>query len=426
MNSLLTTAELTHEELQFGIDNGILDADEIHSRFEMSKRQDTVNRFIEEFGYQPKEIQTGKYKGEWYIELPNKDKRTKKRKKTKKEIEDLIIDFMEDYDNNPTLQELFDEHIAKQITIGNIKPKSKNNYRQVFERHFKVFGEKRIKNVTAKDFKQFLEEQVSSQNLKKHAFDDLKLVTKKILKQADQEELIDWDYEKDVFRKLEISDSAFEFVYKEDYELVYDEQETQKVIEYCNQHQTPRTLAILLMFFTGMRIGEVVALKHDDIDPKQNSIKVRRTEIHYTDDSGKEVYEIREFPKTFHGFREIPLPQSQSTLIQRLYFMSANTEFVFSKHSKHGEWLLSYNVRNTLRREVCEKTGVYWKSPHKIRATYDTILLDNGIDNKTVTELMGHSDIRVSERNYHRNRKKIADKQTLLNNIGEFGNYRIG
>lgn len=411
--------------MQFGIDNGILEADEIHSRFNMSKRRDTVNRFIEEFGYQPKEIQTGKYKGEWYIELPNKDKRTKKRKKTKKEIEDLIIDFMEDYDNNPTLQELFDEHIAKQITIGNIKPKSKNNYRQVFERHFKVFGEKRIKNVTAKDFKQFLEEQVSSQNLKKHAFDDLKLVTKKILKQADQEELINWDYEKDVFRKLEISDSAFEFVYKEDYELVYDEQETQKVIEYCNQHQTPRTLAILLMFFTGLRIGEVVALKHDDIDPEQNTIKVRRTEIHYTDDCGKEVYEIREFPKTYHGFREIPLPQSQSPLVKRLSEMSKNTEFVFSEHSRHGEWLLSYNVRNTLKREVCIKAGVYRKSPHKIRATYDTILLDNGIDNKTVTELMGHSDIRVSERNYHRNRKKLADKQNLLNNIGEFSNYNF-
>ena len=417
---------MTHEELIFLLKQSNINADEAHSTYEMSKRQDTVNRFIEEFGYQPKEIQTGKYKGEWYIELPNKDKRTKKRKKTKKEIEDLIIDFMEDYDNNPTLQELFDEHIAKQITIGNIKPKSKNNYRQVFERHFKVFGEKRIKNVTAKDFKQFLEEQVSSQNLKKHAFDDLKLVTKKILKQADQEELIDWDYEKDVFRKLEISDSAFEFVYKEDYELVYDEQETQKVIEYCNQHQTPRTLAILLMFFTGMRIGEVVALKHDDIDPEQNTIKVRRTEIHYTDDCGKEVYEIREFPKTYHGFREIPLPQSQSPLVKRLSEMSKNTEFVFSKHSKHGEWLLSYNVRNTLIREVCKKTDVYRKSPHKIRATYDTILLDNGIDNKTVTELMGHSDIRVSERNYHRNRKKLADKQTLLNNIGEFGNYRIG
>ena len=152
----MTTAELTHEELQFGIDNGILDADEIHSRFEMSKRQDTVNRFTEMFGYQPKEIQTGKYKGAWYIELPNKDKRTKKRKKTKKEIEDLIIEFMNEYDNNPTLHELFDEHIAKQISIGNIKIKSKNNYCQVYKRHFKEFGEKRIKNVTAKDFKAFL------------------------------------------------------------------------------------------------------------------------------------------------------------------------------------------------------------------------------------------------------------------------------
>lgn len=424
---------MTHEELIFLLKQSNINADEAHSTYEMSKRQDTVNRFTEMFGYRPRQITLKNGKIKWWVELPSTDgkggkdkKRYKPQRNTLKEIEDLIIGFMNEYDNNPTLHELFDEHIAKQIAIGNIKPKSKNNYCQVFNRHFKEFGKKRIKNVTAKDFKIFLEEQISSKNLKKDAFRDLKTVTRKILKQADQEELIDWDYEKDVFRKLEISDNAFEFVYKEDYELVYDEEETQKVIEYCNQHQSPRTLAILLMFFTGMRIGEVVALKHDDIDPKQNTIKVRRTEIHYTDDSGKEVYEIREFPKTFHGFREIPLPQSQSTLIQRLYFMSANTEFVFSEHSKHGEWLLSYNVRNTLKREVCEKTGVYWKSPHKIRATYDTILLDNGLDNKTVTELMGHSDIRVSERNYHRNRKKIADKQSLLNNIGEFGNYRIG
>lgn len=424
---------MTHEELIFLLKQSNINADEAHSTYEMSKRQDTVNRFIEMFGYRPRQITLKNGKIKWWIELPSTDgkggkdkKRYKPQRNTLKGIEDLIIEFMNEYDNNPTLHELFDEHIAKQIAIGNIKPKSKNNYCQVFNRHFKEFGKKRIKNVTAKDFKIFLEEQISSKNLKKDAFRDLKTVTRKILKQADQEELIDWDYEKDVFRKLEISDNAFEFVYKEDYELVYDEEETQKVIEYCNQHQSPRTLAILLMFFTGMRIGEVVALKHDDIDPKQNTIKVRRTEIHYTDDSGKEVYEIREFPKTFHGFREIPLPQSQSTLIEKLHDMSKNTEFVFSKHSKYGEWLLSYNVRNTLRREVCKKTDVYRKSPHKIRATYDTILLDNGIDNKTVTELMGHSDIRVSERNYHRNRKKLADKQTLLDNIGEFGNYKIG
>lgn len=102
--------------------------------------------------------------------------------------------------------------------------------------------------------------------------------------------------------------------------------------------------------------------------------------------------------------------------------MSANTEYVFEED---GERLLSDRIRKRLT-NVCKKTGVHRKSPHKIRATYDTILLDSAVDRKTVMEIMGHSDIRVSERNYHRNRKTIADKRHILNNIDEFRRFQVG
>ena len=412
----MTTAELTHEELQFGIDNGILDADEIHSRFEMSKRQDTVNRFTEMFGYQPKEIQTGKYKGAWYIELPNKDKRTKKRKKTKKEIEDLIIEFMNEYDNNPTLHELFEKRLEYLVSVKGRKESTRKRYREFYARHFSEFGEKRIKNLTSDDFVAFLEGEIANKTLKSKAFSDLKTITRKILFQAKRDKLIDWDYESQVFRAIDVDDRSFEYVFKEDYELVFDEDELKRLTDYLVENQDTRNLAILLQIATGERVGENVAHKHEDIDPISNTINVRRSETHYKDESGHDVYEIQDCPKTKNGYRTIVVPSSYRWLLEKLYFMSSSTEYVFEEN---GERLITDRIRKRLY-QICKKTGCYKKSPHKLRATYDTILLDSGLDKRFVKDQMGHSNIKVTENNYHRNRKKIADKRQMLDSIAEF------
>lgn len=419
----MTTAELTHEELQFGIDNGILEADEIHSRFNMSKRQDTLNRFTEQFGFEPKEIQTGKYKGAWYIELPNKDKRTKKRKKTKKEIEDLIIEFMKEFDNNPTLHELFERRLDYLVNVKGRSKKTRDDYRIDYKRHFSEFGEQRIKNVRPNQIVELIESEVSAKELKSKAYQALKRVMRMILTQAVKEQLITWDYEKEVFRKLEITDSDFKPVFKEDYELVYDEEETAKAMKYLNENPSVRNMATMLMFFSGMRVGEVVALKHEDIDPVTNTVKVRRSEHMYKGDDGKNVFEVTAYVKTWAGFRTIPLPDSASPLLQKLYFMSTNSEYVFEENGKR---IRTQDVRNNLKRHVCKENGIFHKSPHKIRATYDTILLDSGVDARTVKDVMGHSNISVSENNYHRNRKKLKDEQQIINNIDEFSRFNVG
>ena len=91
-------------------------------------------------------------------------------------------------------------------------------------------------------------------------------------------------------------------------------------------------------------------------------------------------------------------------------------EFVFEENGKRITTLL---IRKRIY-SICKKTGVYKKSPHKIRATYDTILLDNGVDKRTVKDQMGHSDIAVSEKNYHRNRKSIKNKAVIIDGIADF------
>lgn len=74
---------------------------------------------------------------------------------------------------------------------------------------------------------------------------------------------------------------------------------------------------------------------------------------------------------------------------------------------------------------VCEELGIRKKSPHKLRKTYISILLDNGVDKRLVQDVAGHTEIATSERNYHRNRKSDAKKEEILSNLPEFKNAKL-
>ena len=76
-------------------------------------------------------------------------------------------------------------------------------------------------------------------------------------------------------------------------------------------------------------------------------------------------------------------------------------------------------MRMRLKR-VCKKLNIYHKSPHKIRKTYGTILLDHNVDNRLIMEQMGHTDIACTENHYHRNRRSLDAKSQILSSIPEF------
>ena len=92
-------------------------------------------------------------------------------------------------------------------------------------------------------------------------------------------------------------------------------------------------------------------------------------------------------------------------------------EYIFVNN--HGERLTTNCFRRRLER-VCKWVGVYHKSPHKIRKTYGSILLDNNVDKNLVIQQMGHTDIVITENHYHRNRKSIEKKVEILSAIPDF------
>lgn len=164
-------------------------------------------------------------------------------------------------------------------------------------------------------------------------------------------------------------------------------------------------LGIILMFCTGVRVGELVALKWEDI--VDNTIKIRRTEVSYKNDEGNIVYEIREYPKTEAGIRTVIIPMEFINILKKLKGLSGDKEYVFQNNGRLTKTLM---VRKRLYL-VCAKTGIKKKSPHKLRKTYASILLDNGLDKNMIEGLLGHTQIGTSEKYYHRNRK--TDEKNL-------------
>lgn len=100
---------------------------------------------------------------------------------------------------------------------------------------------------------------------------------------------------------------------------------------------------------------------------------------------------------------------------------SRSGEYIFMDQ---GHRLTASAIRSKLYR-ICKKIGVERKSPHKLRKTYLSILLDEKCDQRLVTDQAGHVSINTSEANYHYNRKNAGKKIALLSNIDAFNRVSI-
>lgn len=87
-----------------------------------------------------------------------------------------------------------------------------------------------------------------------------------------------------MLQELDTSEMNFKKVIKEDYEEVFDNEEMPVMIDYLKNNLDAKNIGILLMLATGIRAGELVALKQDVFDG--NTFKVRRTETRFLGENG--------------------------------------------------------------------------------------------------------------------------------------------
>lgn len=396
-----------NEILRFIITNGMISLSDVQNSMEAMKRKELLDKH-------PYKIWKGK-DGKWYTYLPDEKKgRIQRERKSLEEVENLIINYWKMQMENPTINEVFREWNDRRLELKKISNATHLRNQQIYNRHYKEFGNKKIKSVEIEELEEFLENQIAEKNLTAKAFSNLKTVTRGLLKRAKKRKLITFNVE-ELFQELDTSESDFYKVIKEDYEEVFSEDEMPVMIDYLKKNLDAKNIGILLMFATGIRVGELVALKHNVFNG--NTFKVRRTETRFLGEDGKYVYAVKEFPKSEAGVRTVVIPDDYLWLCSQIRMLNPFGEYVFTDSS--GKRLTTNCIRRRQEKN-CKKLGIYRKSPHKIRKTYGTILLDHNVDNRLIMEQMGHTDIACTENHYHRNRRSIDAKSQIISSIPEF------
>lgn len=181
---------------------------------------------------------------------------------------------------------------------------------------------------------------------------------------------------------------------------------------------TVSCLAIPFAFQTGLRLGEIVALKESDIDG--NYIHVQRMEVRQVEQLedgswSKQIFAVVDYTKTDAGDRQVYLSKTAKKILADIISSNrqhgySDSDFLFlgEKGRVHAK-SVDYRIR-----KYCRHIGISEKALHKIRKTYISTLIDSGLNINEIRKLAGHEDERTTYNNYCFNRMTNEQTEHLL------------
>ena len=164
-----------------------------------------------------------------------------------------------------------------------------------------------------------------------------------------------------------------------------------KLMQYVTDNFTFRNLGIYICLSTGMRIGEVCALKWSDIDLGTETIHVNRTieRIYIIEDGERRTELVIGTPKTKNSIREIPVSKELMKLIRPLKKLMNDDYFVITNEAKPTEPRTYRNYYKQLLKQLDIPNLKF----HGLRHSFATRCIESQCDYKTVSVILGHANI---------------------------------
>lgn len=172
---------------------------------------------------------------------------------------------------------------------------------------------------------------------------------------------------------------------------VLTKSDQKKIMNYIQEHFTFRNLGVYICLSAGIRIGEVCALTWEDIDTDRGVISINRTiqRIYTIEEGNRRTELILDTPKTKNSIREIPISKDLLRILKPFKKIVNPSFFVLTNDAKPTEPRTYRSYYKNLMKELNMPELKF----HGLRHSFATRCIESNCDYKTVSVLLGHSNI---------------------------------
>lgn len=178
---------------------------------------------------------------------------------------------------------------------------------------------------------------------------------------------------------------------------VFSRTEQQKLYEYLCGQLDFCNLGILICLYTGLRIGEICALKWGDVSFEEQSIYVHQSmqRIQNFSETGAKTEVVIAPPKSDCSIRTVPIPDHIFKLLE-------------TYHENKDEYLLSGSSNSYMEprvmqyrfKQIIKRCQIYDANFHTLRHTFATRCVELGFDTKSLSEILGHASVNITLNRY--------------------------
>lgn len=383
--------------LRMALREGIIDMDRLSSAVRMKRAKEYLERHN-------KSIWQGKNEY-WYTKL---DGRLIKKKRLE-DLQDLLISRYEalDPDRSLTFKSVYNEWIESKASYNEVKQNSILRYRDDYKRFFegKAFESTPIDEIDDVVLDEFVRNTISTYELTAKSYACFRTIVLGVMKYAKRYHYTSFSVSM-FFKDFQISKSAFKAASKKK-TYIYSKEERSILYEYFMKNPSVVNLGLAFMCLTGLRVGELSALK------KEDNIELRKLYVHRTETraeiDGKKQVIVQDTAKMGHDDIVI-LPRAAQRIIDITNMRTHDCEYLFSENGKR---ITAHSYRRWLEK-ACKEVGIDYRPPHQMRKTYASILLSSGIDEAIVKKEMRHTDISTTRQYYQYVTESDLEEQDLI------------
>ena len=185
----------------------------------------------------------------------------------------------------------------------------------------------------------------------------------------------------------------------------------QKIEKFISESEKTKLFGIIICLYSGLRIGELMALTWQDVDFARDCIYVNKT--CYDSWNNQKYLKMIDFPKTENSTRAIPIFKK---LLPKLREMKKHSKSKYVIEGKFDQGISIRSYQYTFER-LLKRLGIEHKGFHSLRHTFATRSLEVGMDIKTLSEILGHSNPMITLKRYAHS--LLEHKSEMINKLSK-------